>query len=101
MLPAIASGEGPGAAILAALSRDYAKVKAALEAHPVPETSVAGLGPRVELKRAVERAFATVAYPKDIGTDQLLLAMAGSRGGAGAALAGLGVTKEAIRGPLG
>jgi hypothetical protein len=101
MLLAIASGEGPGAAILAALGRDAAKVKAALEAHPVPETSVAGLGPTGELKHAVERAFATVAYPGDIGTDHLLLALVGSGGGAGAALAGLGVTEEAIRGQLG
>jgi hypothetical protein len=62
---------------------------------------VAGLGPTAELKHAVERAFATVAYPEDIGTDHLLLALAGSGGGAGAALAGLGVTEAVIRGQLG
>lgn len=36
---------------------------------------MAGLGPTVELKEDVERAFATVTYPEVTGTDHLQLAL--------------------------
>jgi len=84
--------------VLAGLGVDRVKILAAAEnASVTSETSVEGIGPSAELKRVVERAFKVVDYPEDIGTEHLLLAIAGGEGIAGAVLGGLGVSEQAIR----
>jgi hypothetical protein len=60
-------------------------------------TSVEGIGPTAELKRVVERAFQLVDHPQSIGTEHLLLAIAGGEVIARAVLDGLAVSDQAIR----
>jgi ATP-dependent Clp protease ATP-binding subunit ClpB len=84
--------------VLAGLGVDAVKIQATATAVSAePETSVEGIGPTAELKQLVERAFKAVEYPEDIGTEHLLLAMAGGQGIAGAVLSGLGLTEQVIR----
>lgn len=55
-----------------------------------------GIGPTAQLKAVVEAAFHGVGYPQQVGTWQLILAVASRDGRARDALAELGVTEEAL-----
>lgn len=84
--------------VLADLAIDEVKIVAtAGSLSASPETVVEGIGPTAELKRVVERAFQLIEYPEDIGTEHLLLAMAGEDGIAGAVLGGLGLSDRVLR----
>lgn len=61
------------------------------------ETPLEGIGPTVQLKHVIEAAFGAVAYPGQVGTRQLVLALAAGEGVASAALARLGATEPALR----
>jgi hypothetical protein len=99
MLLALAStADFRSGGILAGLEIDEAKIVAAAGSISAsPETVVEGIGPTAELKRVVERAFQLIEYPEDIGTEHLLLALAGEDGIAGAVLGGLGLSDKVLR----
>jgi Clp amino terminal domain, pathogenicity island component len=76
------------------------RVRSALAGLERSEAAVEGIGPSAELKTVVETAFHGVGYPDQVGTRQLVLALAACEGLASAALAQLGVTGEALRAEL-
>jgi hypothetical protein len=82
---------------LASAGVDEARVRSALEQRERNETPVEGIGPSGELKTTIETAFHAVAYPHDVGTDQLVLALASCDGIGRTVLAELGVTEAKLR----
>jgi hypothetical protein len=58
---------------------------------------VEGIGPSAQLKEVIERAFHGVAYPAQVGTRQLVIALAATDGIASDVLGRLGVTEQALR----
>jgi len=102
LLLALAGQAGSAAALaLQAAGAGREQVSAALAGLARSEVPLAGLGPTAELKQAVEAAFHDVAYPAQVETRPLVLALAATEGVASAALAGLGVTPDALRAELG
>jgi hypothetical protein len=99
MLLAIAlDADGVGGRALSALGVDEAMIRAAVETvSGGSETAVEGIGPTIELRQVVERAFKAVEYPDDIGTEHLLVALADGEGTARAVLSDLGLTATRIR----
>jgi hypothetical protein len=82
---------------LASAGVDEARVRSALAQKERNETPVEGIGPSGEVKTAIETAFHGVAYPHDVGAEQILLALASCDGVARTVLAELGVTEATLR----
>ena len=101
LLLAIAEQAGSAAAAaLRGLGVAEEQVRSALAGLDRNEAPVEGIGPTAQLKDVVETAFHGVSYPAQVRTRQLLLALASREGGARTALAGLGVTEQALRAEL-
>jgi hypothetical protein len=100
LLLAIAGGAGSAAAALRVLGVGEEEVRSALTGLERNEAPLEGIGPTAQLKDVVETAFHGVSYPGQVGTRQLVLALAAREGIAMAALAGLGVTEQALRAEL-
>jgi len=101
LLLAVAGLAGSAAGLaLRALGADEERVRSTLAGMERSEAQVEGLGPSAQLKQVVETAFHGVDYPGQVGTRQVVLALAASEGLGGAALARLGVTEAALRAEL-
>ena len=101
LLLAVAGLAGSAAGLaLRALGADEERVRSTLAGMERSEAPVEGLGPSAQLKQVVETAFHGVDYPGQVGTRQVVLALAASEGLGGAALARLGVTEAALRAEL-
>jgi hypothetical protein len=92
--------DGPGALALHVFGAGEEAVRSALAALAVNEVGAEGLGTTAELKSAMEFGFRSVAYPDEVGTEDLLLALAAGEGAAKAVLTQFGATPEAIRARL-
>jgi hypothetical protein len=100
LLLAIAEGTGRAAAALRGLGAGEERVRSAVSGLDRNEAPLEGIGPTAQLKDVVETAFHGVSYPAQVGTRQLVLALVTREGGARTALAGLGVTEQALRAEL-
>ena len=101
LLLALAGQAGSAAGVaLRAAGAGEEQVRSTLEGVERSEAPVEGIGPTTELKRVVETAFHGVEYPGQVGTRQLVVALAADDGIASAALGRLGVGEEALRAEL-
>jgi hypothetical protein len=101
LLLAVVRNAGSAAArALQGVGAGEERVRSALAGVERSESPVEGIGPSAELKTVIETAFHGVGYPGQVGTRQLVLALAGCDGLASAALAQVGVTVEALRAEL-
>jgi hypothetical protein len=101
LLLAVAGQAGSAAGLaLRALGADEERVRSTVAGLERNEAPVEGIGPSAELKQVVETAFHGVAYPGQVGTRPLVLALAACEGLGGAALARIGITEAALRAEL-
>jgi hypothetical protein len=101
LLLALVGQPGSAAGLaLQATGVDDERVRATLAGLERNEAPVEGAGPSAPLKDVVETAFHGVAYPGQVGTRPLVLALAAREGVASTALARLGVTEQALRAEL-
>lgn len=100
LLAIAAQAESPAGLALRSAGAGEEQVRSALAGLERGETPLPGLGPTAQLKQAIEAAFYGAGYPGQVGTGQLVLALAATDGVAGAALANLGVTPQTLRAEL-
>jgi Clp amino terminal domain, pathogenicity island component len=100
LLALAGQGDGAAAVALRGLGVGEEQVRSALAGLHRNEAPVEGIGPTAQLKDVIETAFHGVSYPAQVGTRQLVLALAAREGIARAALAALGVTEQALRAAL-
>ncbi|MFY9616284.1 MAG: Clp protease N-terminal domain-containing protein [Candidatus Dormiibacterota bacterium] len=97
LLGLLQRGGSPAGIALASLAVSLDKVESAIAGLSQREQAAEGIGTTAELKSVVESAFESVEYPEEIGSAELLLALAEGDGTAAAALRQLGVSADAIR----
>jgi ATP-dependent Clp protease ATP-binding subunit ClpA len=100
LLAVVQQADSAAARALRGVGAGEERVRSTLAEMERNEAPIEGIGPSAELKTAVETAFHGVGYPGQVGTRQLVLALAACDGLASAALAQLDVTGEVLRAEL-
>jgi ATP-dependent Clp protease ATP-binding subunit ClpB len=100
LLAILGEPEGAGGRALRNLGVEEEPVRAGLARAERKETPLEGAGPTAELKGVIEAAFHAVAYPDEVGTRHLVIALAAGGGTAGGVLTELGVQEPALRAEL-
>jgi hypothetical protein len=101
LLLALVGQAGSAAALaLRGIGVDDERVRSTVAGLERNEAPVGEAGPTTPLKEVVETAFHGIAYPGQVGTRPLVLALAAREGVASAAFARLGVTEQALRAEL-
>src|SRR5215472_17205789 len=100
LLALVGQPRGAAGIALRGIGVDDERLRSTLAGLERNEAPVEGIGPSAQLKEVVETAFHGVAYPGQVGTRPLVLALAAREGAASEALARLGVTEEALRAEL-
>jgi ATP-dependent Clp protease ATP-binding subunit ClpA len=98
MLLALAQQAGGAAArALQGIGIDEEQVRSKLSHVEPKEDVLEGTGPTSQLKRVIETAFHRVGYPDQVGTWQLVLALASCEGTASDVLSQLGAHEKRLR----
>jgi hypothetical protein len=101
LLALVQQAECAAARALATIAVGEEQVRSKLGPLERGEDVLEGTGPTAQLKTVVETAFGRVAYPEEVGTWQLVLALASCEGRASDALSQLGASEAVLRGMTG